>query len=374
MKSILILLMAGVLYIPFTSAQVTLQPNQIKRSVRFRFLPNDSVNLSLNDEFNLIEDSCGQIIRHAHLNRKTRKFFGKIKDVSSLDTTLVLTEGAYTGDGLKDGYFITHYLNGTLQAKGNFKNGEFDGPWEIYYADGSPKLKFEANGPDIKITDAWDDKSNKLVENGKGTYRVNMGSLYWEGKLLNGRPDGKWAVMKTDDATHIELNAEKYKGGIFQKGSNQQGTYTDAPRLKLIPSNLLPFSAAEELHVSIVPCGGVKRKHIVNAQYRNGLASFTDNVKTLASQYFSTVNIRSYQTELVLEGEVSVEGLITKLRSRSGFDADIERGIVSKLRLLPPLEPATVDGKPTPQKFTITFTFNSGSYRFSYRFLPIENR
>lgn len=374
MKNILILLITGIFYAPFANAQVILQPNQIKRNVRFRYLANDSVNLSLNDEFNLIEDSCRQIIRHAHLNRKTRKFFGQVKDVSSLDTTLVLTDGNYTTDGLKNGYFITHYLNGTLQAKGNFKNGEFDGPWEIYYADGSPKLTFEANGTDIKIADAWDGKGNKLVENGKGTYRVNMGNLYWEGKLLNGRPDGKWAVMKTDDATHTELNTEKYKGGIFQKGSNQQSTYTDAPRLKLVSSYLLPFSAAEELHVSATPCGGVKRKHIVGAQYRNGLASFTENVKTLAAQYFRTVNISVYHTELVLEGEVSVDGFISKLRSQSTFDPDIERGIISKLRLLPPLEPATVDGKPTPQKFTITFTFNSGAYRFSYRFLPIENR
>jgi hypothetical protein len=374
MKNILVLLLAAVLYSPFANAQAALQLYNIKRNVRFRFLANDSVNLSLSDEFNLTEDSCRQIIRHAHLNRQTRKFFGEIKDVSSLDTTLVLTEGNYTTAGLKDGYFITHYLNGKLQAKGNFKNDEFDGPWEIYYADGSPKLKFEANGPDIKITDAWDDKGNKLVENGKGPYRVNMGSLYWEGKLLNGKPDGKWAVMKTDDATHIELNTEKYKDGIFQKGSNQQSTYTDAPRLKLVSSYLLPFSAAEELHISLVPCGGVKRKHIVGAQYRNGLASFTDNVKTLVSQYFRTVNISSYQTELVLEGEVSVDGFITKLRSQSGFDPDIERGLIGKLRLLPPLEPATVDGKPTPQKFIITFSFNSGSYRFSYRFLPIGSR
>ncbi len=368
------LLISSMLYSASANAQIAQQPNRINRNVRFRYLANDSVTLSLNEEFNLIEDSCRQIIRHAHLNRQTRKFFGKIKDVSSLDTTLVVTEGNYTTDGLKNGYFVTHYLNGKLQAKGNFKNDEFDGPWEIYYNDGSPKLKFEANGPDLKISDAWDEKGNKLIEHGKGTYRVDMGSLYWEGKLLNGRPDGKWAVMKTDDATHIELSTEKYKDGKFQKGISQENSYTDAPRLKLVTSYLLPFSAAEELHVSPVPCGGVKRKHIVGAQYRNGWGSFTDNLKTLAAGYFRTVNINSFQTELVLEGEVSVDGLISKLRSRSGFDPDIERGIVSKLRLLPPLEPATVDGKPTPQKVTITFTFNRGSYRFGYRFLPIENR
>ena len=44
----------------------------------------------------------------------------------------------------------------------------------------------------------------------------------------------------------------------------------------------------------------------------------------------------------------------------------------SALQSLPLLQPATADGKPIIQKFTIIFSFNAGVYRYSYKFLPID--
>lgn len=126
------------------------------------------------------------------LTPNSANFLANLKDVSQLNPELVLTEGNYTSDGLKDGYFITHYLNGNLQAKGNFKSNAYDGKWEMYYDDGKPKLTFEANGKEIKINDAWDAKGVKIVTDGKGVYRINLGTIYWKGKLLNGKPDGTW--------------------------------------------------------------------------------------------------------------------------------------------------------------------------------------
>ncbi len=162
----------------FSSSAQTFAPvsntNVSRRTIRFNFIKKDSVNLSLNNEFDLIEDSCSEVIRYAHINMQQRKFFGPVKDVSRLTPGLVLTEGTYTPDGLKDGYFITHYLNGNLQAKGSFKNNKYDGKWEMYYDDGKPKLTFEATENDIKITDAWDNKGVKVVDNGKRNFRVYL--------------------------------------------------------------------------------------------------------------------------------------------------------------------------------------------------------
>src|SRR5476651_1322474 len=76
-----------------------------QRMVRFRTLGKDSINLALNDDYNLIEDSCSTIIRYAHYSPTTRVFFGKFKDVSKGNPSLVLSEGNYTPDGLKDGEF-----------------------------------------------------------------------------------------------------------------------------------------------------------------------------------------------------------------------------------------------------------------------------
>ena len=75
---------------------------------------------------------------------KAKYFFGKFKDVSKVDTNLVVTEGNYSPDGFKDGEFTLHYLNGNLRAKGNFKNNKYDGHWQLYYNNGKPQLTFEA--------------------------------------------------------------------------------------------------------------------------------------------------------------------------------------------------------------------------------------
>lgn len=374
MKNLFIIAIMGLLYCPFAHAQMpTVSSAPIgRRTIRFNFIAKDSIREALNEDFDMIEDSCSVIIRHGKLNVRERKYFGKFTDVSKLDPNVILTEGNYTANGLKDGYFITHYLNGQLQAKGTFKNNEYDGKWELYYDNGKPKLFFEASGKDIKIIDAWDEKGAKYIDNGKGAYRVDMGQFYWKGKLLNGHPDGSWASLKTDDATNEEYVTEKYKNGAFQKGSGPMGAYNDASRLILVPNNMLPFTRAELMFISAVPCGGTKRKHLVGAQYQNGLRDFTDHIAELSSQFLRTVNLEPYDSELVLEGQVNTDGGIANLTVHNAFSENIARGLISQLRRLPPLQPATADGKPVIQKFTITYTFSRGQYSFTYRFLPVQ--
>lgn len=98
----------------------------VKRDINIDFRRKDSVNLSLNGNFELIEDSCAPIIRRGHLELEPKKFMGRFKDVSRANPQLILTEGNYTPDGLKDGSFTSRYLNGNLQSKGDFKNNLFE--------------------------------------------------------------------------------------------------------------------------------------------------------------------------------------------------------------------------------------------------------
>ncbi len=378
MKKLLILLVTGIFYCAITNAQVTTDANKtpvrLTRSIKFNFVAKDSVNLLLDDEFNMIEDSCAQVIRYAKLKMQQHKYSGKIRDVSRLDPSLVLTEGTYTDDGLKDGYFVTHYLNGKLQAKGSFKNNRYDGKWEMYYDDGKPKLFFEANGKDIKITDAWDAKGAKTIDNGKGTYRSDLGSIFWKGKLLNGRPDGTWSAVKTNDVNN-ELSSEKFKDGAFQKGNGPLGAYTDASRLELVAIDMLPFTHAELLRISRVPCNGngPKRRQIVNAQYGNGgFNVFNDAIKRAVEPYLRTVNIKDYDNHFTIQGAIDEKGFMVNMNSDDSFNQTIAEGLISSLRRLPALNPATIDGKPAKQKFAITFTFEQGVYHFSYRFLAVD--
>jgi hypothetical protein len=373
MKYILPALLIALL-LNFTASAQEYQPAPVRRSIRFNFITKDSVNLALNEDFEIIEDSCAQITRYAHLNMQRRMFFGPFTDVSRLNPKLVITSGNYNNNGLKDGAFTMNFLNGQLQAKGGFKNGRYDGDWQIFYDDGKPRLKFKATDDIITITDAWDEKGKKYIDNGKGNYRIDNGIIYWKGKLLDGRPNGTWEAIKTDDATETDLSTESYRNGVFQKGKSPSGVYTDAPRMQLIPTDMLPFTHAERLRISMVPCDGTKRKHLVNAQYGNGFSSFSDEIGRVVRPYIEKVDIRDFENEIDIEGYVNDLGILTALSSRGSLRDDIARGLISRLHDLPSLVPAKADGKPVRQKIIFKFVFEKGMFSFSYRLLAIESK
>ncbi|HVG17165.1 MAG TPA: hypothetical protein VM935_19490, partial [Chitinophagaceae bacterium] len=104
----------------------------------------DSVNIFLNKDYYLIEDSCAEIIRLGHFNQITKKFAGSFKDISSANRQQVIAKGNYDEEGMKEGNFICYYLNGNVQARGNFKNNVFSGKWDFFYPDGKPKITFVA--------------------------------------------------------------------------------------------------------------------------------------------------------------------------------------------------------------------------------------
>jgi antitoxin component YwqK of YwqJK toxin-antitoxin module len=344
----------------------------VKRHVKFSTIDKDSVSLPLNDEYYLIEDSCAQIIRNSRFNFGTRKFYGKFTDVSKASPALIVAEGTYTTDGLKNGLFITHYLNGNLQAKGDFKNDKYDGKWEMYYDDGKPELTFEVINGECHIIDAWKQGGGKIIDNGNGAYIVNLGLLYWKGKLLNGKPDGTWKLLKTDDINSDAMATEHFKKGVFHDGSNGMGDYKDVSRIDLVNPFKLNFINAEKMYVSQVPCNGVKPKHIVNAQYRDGLNVFSGYISGAVSPYLGSTDLKGIDNTIEINGEISEKGNLINLKNNDSFREDIARGIILRLKNLPPLQPATVDGVPVKQKFTISFKINNSVYQFSYRFLPVQ--
>ncbi|MGI4751899.1 MAG: hypothetical protein ACRYFB_14800 [Janthinobacterium lividum] len=84
--------------------------------------------------------------------------------------------------------------------------------------------------------------------------------------------------------------------------------------------------------------------------------------------------MRAYANSLTLTGEVNEFGTITRLISNDAFNDELARGLILQLKGLPSLQPATADGKPIVQKFSITFTFYQGLYNFSYHFLPFSTK
>ena len=343
-----------------------------ERKIHIKASADDSITISLNDQYYLIEDSCAQIIRHAHAHLKSKTFFGKFKDVSKIDTTLIITEGNYTADGLKDGEFILHYLNGNLRAKGNFLNNKYDGHWEFYYDNGKPQLIFEATNNDIKILDAWNADGIKTVDNGKGEYKDQIGEYYWFGKLLNGKPDGTWKYASERKVANI-LASEYFKKEQFHDGTGPLGDYKDTSRLVLIDPDLLPLNHIERFLVSPIACDGTGRKKYIHAQYFDGSVSFNYQIETAIAPVFRLVRGRMPDGELVIEGIVNVKGALEDLKPTTFNYEPLGQKFADKLFTLPALNPATADGVSVKEKFTIRFIFENGLYKFSYRFLKLDS-
>lgn len=344
------------------------------RRISFRTMAKDSINLSLNDEYYLIEDSCAQIIRQGHFDLQNRLFFGKFRDVSKADPKVIVSEGSYDREGRKEGAFVVHYINGHLRAKGIFKANNYDGPWEMFYNDGKPELTFNCTNADCAIENAWKPDGTKIIDNGNGVYIADLGDSYWKGKLVNGKPDGTWKLIKTDDISNSALITEYFKKGVFRNGESAYNKYNDASRIKLVDPGKLPLLHAEKMLASPVACNQTKAKHMVNAQYANGLEGFTYQIESAVSSYIYKAGLKYLDNSFSIEGEISEKGALTNMISHEPFREDLARGVILRLKTLPLLSPATADGKPIKQKFIITFIFTDNLYKFTYRFLPLQQQ
>jgi len=356
------------LFISKLSAQQT-----INRRINFNPIDKDSLNMSLNDQFMLIEDSCAAVIRHARFNFDSRKFHGKFTDVRKDNPVVILTEGYYNAEGQKEGTFTLRYASGNIEAKGNFKNDAFDGKWEVYYDNGKPKLIFEANNGVYTITDAWDEKGSKTVDHGNGTYSAEITTITWEGKLANGKPDGTWKMYSSTDKYKNTMATERFKKGEFVKGENQISSYTDASRIVLINKDIFPFVNAERLLIGM-PCNMPSVKHtLLNAHYKNGMNSFKGRLTDALTSFFNGRDLSGSEGEFNIVGEINTGGDIVNLTRKGGSSLEsIAGGIIRIISDLPRLIPATIDGKPVTEGFKLQLNLGHGAYYYNFQFLPIS--
>ncbi|HXH99495.1 MAG TPA: hypothetical protein VNI52_04450 [Sphingobacteriaceae bacterium] len=345
-----------------------------KRRVNYRSIGKDSINLHLDKDYFLIEDTCSSIVRYGHFNFEKRHFFGPFRDLNKQDPFIILAEGKYSQEGKLDGPVVLRYMNDNVQAKGRFLNGDMDGAWELFYEDGKPWMNFTATEKKIQVNDAWDLSGKKVVDGGNGEFKTDLKTLYWQGKLVNGFPDGTWRARRTNDRTNTVMSSEIFKGGSFVKGSGPLGAYSDASRIVLVNPELLPIYNASLMQVSPTACDpSMSRKNIMNATYRNGMTALSDEIIRLVNPFLGKSDIKFYNIyNLTIEGTINEKGVIESLRLKDGFDDKVTSGLIRELYKLPRLEPAIVNGQPTTQSIIFVFKFSAGTYNFSYKFLPIK--
>lgn len=351
---------------------IVVRAQGVQRRINFNPIDNDSLDMSLNSAYNLIEDSCAQIIRHTRFNFETRKFHGRFSDVSKQNQAVVLNEGNYSDEGQKDGLFIMRYPDGTTMAKGNYKMDVFDGRWDMFYEDGKPQLTFEANDGICTIIDAWDMHGNKTIDKGNGNYLVDLSFYCWKGKLVNGKPDGTWKMYQANDPYKQTTGTEHFKKGEFTDGENQLGKYTNTSRISLVTTVGFKFTNAEKMYIG-TPCGvPAAPNRVIDAHFKSGISSLKFHLQDALTNYIKGQNLEEITGSFFIVGDVDLTGHIINLKKEGGYIANIERGVINIIESLPQLIPATIDGKPIVQQFKISLEVTKYGYSGSFQFLPIR--
>ncbi|RFZ95293.1 hypothetical protein D0C36_07125 [Mucilaginibacter conchicola] len=353
----------------FCCTAASAQNTRIKREITIKIIDRDSVVLHYDNEFALTDDTCSKITRFGHFS-EDQKLDGAFEDHNSANPTILLTKGAYT-EGLKQGPFIINFPDGKLQAKGEFKNNRFFGKWEVFYANDKPRIFFEADGNAIKITDAWDEKGVKTIANGSGFLKTNDGITIWQGKLVNGLPDGTWKSKRVRDDENV--NTEYYKNGAFQSGHSLIKEYTDSTRLALVTTNMFKFVQAERFLISTADCDGNKTEEYSDAHYSSRMDfPFSTYLSNSINNALSGLDITAFDGRVIIEGEFGKDGAVKNLRTRETISEVVTEAVKKQIRQLPALVPATINGKPAKQKFSVTILMSNRTYRFSYQFAKPE--
>ncbi|HVW94884.1 MAG TPA: hypothetical protein VHA56_02855 [Mucilaginibacter sp.] len=345
----------------------------VQRRIRFTPVDKDSLDLALNANYYLIEDSCAFIVRHIRFDFETRKFHGRFTDNSTENPAVVLTEGTYNDDGMKEGKFTLRYLNNNIKAVGNFKDDAFDGRWEMFYEDGKPELVFEAKEDILYITDAWDSRGKKIVDKGEGNYVATVPIFSWRGKLSGGRPDGTWKMYRTIDNYKQTVSSEHFKKGEFEYGESPAGKYTDLSRLNLVDMSLFPFINAEKMFVG-PPCDmALAINPLVNAHYAAGMDSFKYHLRDALSRLFEGSDLEGKQGNIHITGVISKEGHIENLVRTGGTNVGLlAQGVIKAIENLPTLIPATQNGKPISEDFVIDLDIGNSTYSFTFKFMVLR--
>jgi hypothetical protein len=156
----------------------------------FTVLSNDSVAFYFDNNYHLIPQACGAIVRYSRVNEHFN-FQGPFVDYQTGSNRLLM-QGRYSNQ-VRHGVFEAYYPeSGQLHWRGSYQYGQPVGEWSYWYADGKPEkvIRYETDG--LKFWQFWDDKGQQLLVNGNGEWWTEAGGSWRGGPVKNGLPDGRW--------------------------------------------------------------------------------------------------------------------------------------------------------------------------------------
>jgi antitoxin component YwqK of YwqJK toxin-antitoxin module len=186
----------------------------------FEYITEDSARLFFNRRNHFTSIECADYFRFAKLDA-AGVYNGNFKDVDKREQ--VLGKGNYL-NGTKDGAFEIYHGNGRVKETRLYKDGAPTGEWHSYYDNGLPERTLKFSGSDTLLLRFIDKKGNVLVSNGEGEFHGTVagfdgkskGEIIASGKIINGKPHGKWSsTFLNMPYCKEEFNNGKLVQGIF---------------------------------------------------------------------------------------------------------------------------------------------------------------
>lgn len=226
------------------------------------------------------------------------------------------------------GRYIAYYSNGKKKVIGTYENGRSVG-WETgYYSNG--KLYYTRNynkSGNVSYSESRDSIGKVLAESGNGNWIYfddNFNGVIEEGKIDSGKEDGVWHLKK-DDSTTIENE--------YNKGNLIYSEY-------IYKSGKAAFVKVE-----------------VNPEFTGGMDAFlrflSQNIR-----YPAEARKNGTQGKVIVSFICGNDGKLTDIHVVRGIGDGCDEESVRVIKLLPPMKPGYVHGKPVNVAYSIPISFS----------------
>ncbi|SKB69845.1 hypothetical protein SAMN05660226_02743 [Parapedobacter luteus] len=209
------------------------------------------------DEYYFLADKDCQfkaIERVAAYDFEKQVFVGEFADFNNWGRAIL--RGNYR-NGKKDGPFKAYHPNGQLKWEVSYVQDTPQGMWKYYYPDGKPLLEVEYQENNMFIRNFWDQRGRQRVIDGNGRYDFAVEADGYNpygyvrylrrGKVVDGRPDGVWAITYLfADANKEPAGHEVYQKGRFVRGyeAYEDDEFFNAPKYGVLPVSFFPRAEA----------------------------------------------------------------------------------------------------------------------------------
>ena len=327
-----------------------------------------------NRNYYLVDKNCPfvQIQRVITYNLETKTFHGGFADIDAQNR--VILEGTYQ-DGLKHGWFTAYHPNGEIKWEVEYHSNNPVGLWTFYYPDGLPALELNMNpSRGIEVVNYWKQNGKLGVKKGKGKFEFKLkekgfsefGNEYYirSGRILNGKPNGRWLVhLLNPDGSKVRRAVEFYDVGklTYARDYLQDFEYTYSTEFDWYP--IEPFERAEQFMTKSCTIDDDMDFNTYLTEVFNTWFENTD----VALQRFIQLDVKL---------TISDEGKLISIDSDSLFDADLHNVLLKQAIRAVPFWYPSYDGQQfiTDQLNISALAYPSGSGGRSVKFGSLHIR